>query len=83
MENKRPALKKEQIMKAMQCKTADELVALAKSEGYDLTKEHAQAFLDEFADRELDEELLKKIAGGTEVCYAVGGCAWDYDGGLF
>ena len=82
MENKRPNLTKEQILKAMQCKTADELVALAKSEGYDVTKEHAQAFLDEFEDREIDEEMLKKVAGG-EVCYAVGGCAWDYDGGLF
>ena len=70
-EKKRPNLTKEQILKAMQCKTADELVALAKSEGYDLSKEHAQAFLDEF-----EEELLKKVAGGTQVCYAVGGCAW-------
>ena len=26
-------LTKEQIMKAMQCKTADELIALAKAEG--------------------------------------------------
>ena len=82
MENKRPDLTKEQIKKAMQCETADELVALAKSEGYDLTKEHAQAFLDEFTDRELDEELLNKVAGGcltaaeNGVCYAVGGCAW-------
>lgn len=75
-EKKRPNLTKEQILKAMQCKTADELVALAKSEGYDLSKEHAQAFLDEFEDREIDEELLKKVAGGTQVCYAVGGCAW-------
>ena len=74
-EKKRPNLTKEQILKAMQCKTADELVALAKSEGYDLSKEHAQAFLDEFEDREIDEELLKKVAGGTQVCYAVGGCA--------
>ena len=82
MENKRPILTKEQIMKAMQCNTADELVALAKSEGYDVTKEHAQAFLDEVTDRELDDKMLAKIAGG-EVCYAVGGCAWDYDGGLF
>ena len=75
-EKKRPNLTNEQILKAMQCKTADELVALAKSEGYDLSKEHAQAFLDEFEDREIDEELLKKVAGGTQVCYAVGGCAW-------
>ena len=73
---------KEMIEKAMQCKTADELLALAKAEGYDLTKEQAQAFLDEFADRELDDEMLCKVAGGcltaaeNGVCYAVGGCAW-------
>jgi hypothetical protein len=82
MENKKPELTKEQLVKAMNCKTADELMALAKSEGYDLTKEHAQAFLDEFADRELDDAVLNKIAGGcltaaeNGVCYAVGGCAW-------
>ena len=51
-------------MKAMACKTAEELMALAKAEGFDVTKEQAQAFLDEFADRELDEEAMKKIAGG-------------------
>ena len=54
----------EQIQKVMACKTADELMALAKTEGYDVTKEQAQAFLDEFADRELDAEMMKKIAGG-------------------
>ena len=73
---------KEMVMKAMQCETADELMVLAKSEGYDITKEQAQAFLDEFADRELDDEMLNKVAGGcltaaeNGVCYAVGGCAW-------
>ena len=82
MENKRPQLTKEQILKAMRCQTAEELVALAKSEGYDVSKEHAQAFLDEITDREIDDKMLAKIAGGTEVCYAVGGCAWDYDGGF-
>ena len=29
---------KEMIEKAMQCKTADELIALAKTGGYELTK---------------------------------------------
>jgi hypothetical protein len=82
MENNRPELTKEQLVKAMKCANADELMALAKSEGYDLTKEQAQAFLDEFVDRELDDALLNKIAGGcltaaeNGVCYAVGGCAW-------
>ena len=33
---------KEMIEKAMQCKTADELIALAKTEGCEITKEEAK-----------------------------------------
>ncbi len=36
---------KEMIEKAMQCKTADELIALAKTGGYELTKEEAETYL--------------------------------------
>ena len=57
----------EMVQKAMQCKTADELLALAKAEGYEITKEEAEAYLVELADVELDEETLKKTAGG--LCY--------------
>ena len=60
-------LKKEQIEKAMTCKTADELMKLAKAEGYEITKEEAEAYMAEMADVELDEEMLKKAAGGG--CY--------------
>ena len=60
-------LTKEQIMKAMQCKTADELIALAKTGGYEITKEEAEAYLAELADVELDDKQLKKVAGGG--CY--------------
>ena len=63
---------KEQIEKAMQCETAEELIALAKTEGVELTKEEAEAYLAELDDFELDEASLKKIAGGD--CYAVDGC---------
>ena len=35
---------KEMIEKAMQCKTADELIALAKTGGYELTKEEAETY---------------------------------------
>ena len=58
---------KEQIFKAMQCETAEELMALAKTNGYELTKEEAEAYLDEMDDYELDEEALRKVAGGE--CY--------------
>lgn len=36
----------------MRCKTADELIALAKSNGMELTKEEAEAFLAEMEDCE-------------------------------
>lgn len=66
-------LTKEQIVKAMQCKTADELLALAKAEGFDVTKDEAEAYLAELADVELDGKELKKIAGGD--CYL--DCRYD------
>ena len=57
-------LTKEMIEKAMQCETADELIALAKAEGITLTKEEAEAYLAELEDFELDEGMLKNVAGG-------------------
>ena len=67
---------KAQMLKAIKCKTADELLALAKAEGYDITKEEAEAYFAEISDMELDSEKLKKIAGGIETCWAVDGCSW-------
>jgi predicted ribosomally synthesized peptide with nif11-like leader len=55
---------KEMIEKAMQCETADELIALANSEGIELTKEEAEAYLAELEDFELDSDVLQKVAGG-------------------
>ena len=57
-------LTKEQMEKAMACKTAEELMALAKAEGYELTKEEAEAFLAEVSEVELSDEVLQKAAGG-------------------
>ena len=48
----------------MQCETADELIALANSEGIELTKEEAEAYLAELEDFELDSDVLQKVAGG-------------------
>jgi predicted ribosomally synthesized peptide with nif11-like leader len=58
---------KEMIAKAMQCETAEDLIALANSEGIELTKEEAEAYMAEMEDVELNEEALKNVAGG--VCY--------------
>ena len=46
-------LTKEMIEKAMQCKTVDELIALAKTEGFEITNEEAEAYMAELADIEL------------------------------
>ena len=60
-------LTKEMLAKAMQCKSADELIALAKTGGYEMTKEEAEAYMTELSDFELDDVALKNIAGGK--CY--------------
>ena len=60
-------LTKEMIEKAMQCKTADKLLKLAESEGYEMTREEAEAYIAEIADFEVDEETLERAAGGS--CY--------------
>ena len=60
-------LTKEMLEKAMQCKTAEELIALAKAEGVEITKEEAEAYLAELTDIELDNETLEKIAGGVGI----------------
>ena len=67
---------KEMLEKALECKTADELVALAKAEGFTLTKEEAEAYLSEMDNMELDEEALDKVAGGA-LCYSNLGIAGE------
>ena len=67
-------LTKEMIAKAMQCKTVDELMALAKAEGFEITKDEAEAYFAEFADVELDEKTLRNVAGGT--CNLEGTSCW-------
>ena len=67
-------LTKEMIAKAMQCKSADELMALAKAEGFEITKDEAEAYFAEFADVELDEKTLRNVAGGT--CNLEGTSCW-------
>ena len=57
-------LTKEQIEKAMACETAEELMALAKAEGVELTKDEAEAYMAELADFELDDATLTQAAGG-------------------
>ncbi len=61
---------REMIERAKQCENADELIALAKTAGFDITKEEADAYLIELDNFELDSKALDKVAGG-ESCYSV------------
>ena len=70
-------LTKEMLEKAMKCQTADELIALAKAEGIEITKDEAEAeaYLDELQNVELDNAALDKVAGGN--CYSDLSGPWD------
>ena len=74
----RNELTKEQIEKAMACETADELLALARRDGIELTKDEAEAYMDEMEDFELEEEMLSKVAGGY-ICHGNNNCPCRYD----
>ena len=65
---------KELIEKAMQCKSADELMKLAKAEDFDISVEEAEAYMAELDDIELDEQVLRNAAGGT--CITDGTSCW-------
>ena len=55
---------REQIEKALACETAEELMALVKANGHEITKEEAEACMAELADFELDEATLQQVVGG-------------------
>ena len=58
-------LTKEMLEKAIQCKSADELITLAKTGGYEMTKEEAEAYMTELSDFELDDTKNWKNGYGT------------------
>ena len=58
-------LTKEMLEKAMKCQTADELIALAKAEGIEITKAEAEALFEKLQNEELDAGTLDKVAGGS------------------
>ena len=66
-----------QIQKAMACSSVEELMKVAKEEGYELTEDEAKAYFAEMEDFELDGDKLKDVAGGGfagSQCYAKTGC---------
>ena len=76
---------KDMLEKAAKCETADELIALAKRAGIELTKAEAEAYMAELNNVELDKDTLNKVAGGTGSCYhhcppaACHDCPMDYN----
>ena len=54
--------------KAMQCKTVDELMTLAKENSVDLTAEMAGEILKATAGGDLSDEDLDAVAGGKNSC---------------
>ena len=65
-------LTKEQLERAAACKTADELIALAKAENIELTKEDAEKYLAQLHGSALSLDEIGQVAGGclTNVCGA-------------
>ena len=63
------------LEKAANCNSADELIALAKTEGMEITKAEAEAYLTEMENVELDNDVLDKVAGGN--CYSDLTGPWD------
>ena len=61
MENK---LTPELIEKAKQAKSAEELIALAKENGAELSAEEAQKLFDSICDGTLTDDDLEKVSGG-------------------
>ena len=63
----------EMLEKAAMCKTAEQLIALAKSGGVEITKEEAEAYMTELENIELSPEALDNVAGGADDCTVGGG----------
>ena len=79
MQIKKEAITREMIEKALTCENPKDLVALSGKEGYEMTENEAEAYLDELADFKLDSEALKKIAGGGCGYYNCGARQQDCD----
>ena len=66
---------KEQIRKAMNCKTVDELLAYAKSEGIEFSREQAEEYIAQLGKRKLTNEELAQVVAAD--CAVLGMCLKD------
>lgn len=62
----------EQIKKAAACKSKEELITLARTEGIELAEEEAEKFLTELQSSEIDLDHTGSIAGGGCFCAVCG-----------
>ncbi|MFQ7753321.1 MAG: Nif11 family protein [Acutalibacteraceae bacterium] len=70
-------MNKELISKEKECKSAEETLALAKENGYDITEEQAKEYFDKLhASGEIADEELDNVVGGC-------GQAEDYVNGNY
>ena len=53
------------VEKAKTAKSAEELLAFAKTDGVEMTLEEANEYYKQITSCELDDELLDGVAGGT------------------
>lgn len=62
---------KEMLSQAMNCETPEELVAIAKENGIEMSLDEAKTYLDrlENIDTNLSDEDMANIAGGAGSCY--------------
>lgn len=74
-------LTKELLEKAMACKTPDELVKLAKADGYEITRDEAEVYMAATAISDLEEDDLKKVAGGWRPDFTKGDSREDMEPG--
>ena len=57
-------LTKEMLDKALHCNTPEELIAIAKTQGIEITKDEAEAYFAELSEFELKDGELQRVAGG-------------------
>ena len=72
---------KEQLQQAAACETPEELAALAKGNGIEMTEEQAKKYFAEMENLEIDlsDDQMKAVAGGTcDINTSDGKCTWYY-----
>ena len=69
---------RELMEKAAKCQTKEELLALAKENGIELTAEQAEAYLAERKDGEISDAEMGAVAGGKKPASSGGGSCEDY-----